>query len=50
MEVHLALSYHKASQDIKEKFLLLVKTCGESQTFQLKAAEIPSKKRKAGHQ
>jgi hypothetical protein len=50
MEAHLALSCHKASQDIKEKFLLLVKTRGESQTFQLEAAEIPSKKRKAGHQ
>ncbi|EXX62144.1 hypothetical protein RirG_164580 [Rhizophagus irregularis DAOM 197198w] len=50
MEAHLALSCHKTPQDVKEKFLLIVKTRGESQTLQLEAAEIPSKKRKAGHQ
>ncbi|CAB4477308.1 hypothetical protein RhiirA5_442346 [Rhizophagus irregularis] len=50
MEAHLALSCHKTPQDVKEKFLLIVKTRGKSQTLQLEAAEIPSKKRKAGHQ
>jgi hypothetical protein len=40
------LTCYKAPQDIKEEFLLLVKTRGESQTFQLEAAKIPSKKEK----
>ncbi|PKK59805.1 hypothetical protein RhiirC2_794294 [Rhizophagus irregularis] len=48
-EIHLALSCHKVPSDIKEKFLFMVKTRGESQTFQLEAAEVSSKK-KIGHQ
>ena len=46
MEAHLALSCHKVPHDVKEKFLLIVKTRGENQS----EVEIPSKKRKAGHQ
>jgi len=46
MEAHLALSCHKVSHDVKEKFLLIVKTRGENQTFQLET----SKKRKAERQ
>jgi hypothetical protein len=47
MEAHLALSCHKVPHNIKEKFLLLVKTREEDQ---LKAVEVPSKKRKVRHQ
>jgi len=47
MEAHLALSCHKVSHDVKEKFLLIVKTRGDNQ---LEAVEVPSKKRKVGHQ
>lgn len=47
MEAHLALSCHNVSHDIKEKFLLIVKTRGENQ---VEAAEAPTKKRKTGHQ
>ena len=43
MEAHLALSCHKVPHDIKEKFLLIVKTRGDNQ---LEAVEVPSKKRK----
>ncbi|GET51813.1 ribonuclease H-like domain-containing protein [Rhizophagus irregularis DAOM 181602=DAOM 197198] len=40
IKVHLALSCHnKVPSDIKEKFLFMVKTRGESRTFQLEAAE-----------
>ena len=31
MEAHLALSCHKVPHDIKEKFLLIVKTRGDNQ-------------------
>lgn len=47
MEAHLALSCHKVPHDIKEKFLLIVKTRGDNQ---LEAEKISSKKRKVGHQ
>lgn len=46
MEAHLALSCHKVPHDVKEKFLLIVKTRGEIQT----EAAVASKKRKSGHQ
>src|SRR6266498_4612013 len=46
MKAHLALSCHKVPHDVKEKFLLIVKTRGENQTFQLET----SKKRKARQQ
>lgn len=49
MKAHLAFSCHKVLSDIKEKFLFMVKTCGKSQTFQLKTAKVPSKK-KIGYQ
>jgi hypothetical protein len=42
MEAYLALSCHKAPHDIKEKFLLIVKTRGENQT----ETAVVSKKRK----
>jgi hypothetical protein len=44
MEAHLALSCHKVPLDVKEKFLLIVKTRGENQS------EAAAKKRKTGHQ
>src|SRR3954451_2943418 len=44
MEAHLALSYHKVPHDVKENFLLIVKTREDNQV------EVPSKKRKVGHQ
>src|SRR5215207_4308590 len=44
MEAHLALSCHKVPHDVKEKFLLIVKTREDNQS------EAPSKKRKVGHQ
>ena len=47
MEAHLAVSCHKVPYDVKEKFLLIVKTRGENQ---VEAAEVPTKKRKVGHQ
>ena len=47
MKAHLALSCHKVPHNIKEKFLLIVKTHGDNQ---LEAEKIPSKKRKVGHQ
>jgi|ERR671927_1656678 hypothetical protein len=47
MEAHLALCCHKVPHDVKEKFLLIVKTRGENQ---LEAAEVPSKKRKVKYQ
>jgi hypothetical protein len=52
MEAHLAVSCHKVPNDIKEKFLLIVKTRGEKRTFQLDAevSVLQTKKRKAGHQ
>jgi len=53
MEAHLAVSCHKVPKEIKEKFLLIVKTRGEIQTIQFEAADtsvLPSKKRKSGHQ
>ncbi|CAG8718321.1 17844_t:CDS:2, partial [Rhizophagus irregularis] len=46
IEAHLALSCHKVPHDVKEKFLLIVKTHGEIQT----EAAVASKKRKSGHQ
>jgi hypothetical protein len=46
MEAHLALSCHKVPSDIKEKFLLIVKTRGESQS----QPKTVTKKRKVGGQ
>src|SRR5436305_10343547 len=42
IEAHLALSCHKVPHDVKEKFLLIVKTRENN-------LEVPSKKRKVGH-
>ena len=44
MKAHLALSCHKVPHDVKENFLLIVKTREDNQV------EVPSKKRKVGHQ
>jgi hypothetical protein len=44
MEAHLALSCHKVLHDVKENFLLIVKTREDNQV------EVPSKKRKVGYQ
>ena len=48
MEAHLALSCYKVPTDIKEKFLLMVKSRGENQTINLEGE--PIKKRKTSHQ
>jgi hypothetical protein len=51
MEVHLAFSCYKVPVDIKEKFLLIVKVRGKTQTIQqAEVSLLSTKKRKVGHQ
>ncbi|CAB4471608.1 unnamed protein product [Rhizophagus irregularis] len=52
MEAHLALSCHKAPIDIKEKFLLMIKSCGENQIINLEEEKsiLPIKRKRSYQQ
>ncbi|CAB4473767.1 unnamed protein product [Rhizophagus irregularis] len=52
MEAHLALSCHKAPIDIKEKFLLMIKSRGENQIINLEEEKsiLPIKRKRSYQQ